>query len=170
MFRIRTRARLFSNATRRCRKQPGTTSIRHRPLCIYPFQISQHDKLTQILVYIANSRVVHSINLRNTQEQSFAFPTITAKHSRYSPGNLDRQFAIGRGKKKTRPTGLTGLEYLLGKVATKMAESKIRCAVVGAGPVGALAALYAARRGYEVDVYELRGGMSVLNLVAPGFY
>ena len=65
---------------------------------------------------------------------------------------------------------MTGLEYLLGKVATKMAESKIRCAVVGAGPVGALAALYAARRGYEVDVYELRGGMSVLNLVAPGFY
>jgi kynurenine 3-monooxygenase len=37
-------------------------------------------------------------------------------------------------------------------------DSKIRCAVVGAGPVGALAALYAARRGYEVEVYELRGG------------
>ena len=28
----------------------------------------------------------------------------------------------------------------------------------GAGPVGSLAALYAAVRGYEVDVYELRAG------------
>lgn len=32
--------------------------------------------------------------------------------------------------------------------------------VVGAGPVGALAALYAASRGDEVEVYELRGGRS----------
>ena len=48
-----------------------------------------------------------------------------------------------------------------------MADDKIRCAVVGAGPVGALAALYAARRGYEVDVYELRGGMFVPALIAP---
>jgi hypothetical protein len=31
--------------------------------------------------------------------------------------------------------------------------------VVGAGPVGSLAALYAATRGDEVEVYELRGGM-----------
>ena len=30
--------------------------------------------------------------------------------------------------------------------------------VIGAGPVGALAALYAAMRGAEVEVYELRGG------------
>ena len=30
--------------------------------------------------------------------------------------------------------------------------------VVGAGPVGALAALYAAKRGDEVHVYELRDG------------
>jgi kynurenine 3-monooxygenase len=30
--------------------------------------------------------------------------------------------------------------------------------VVGAGPVGALAALYAAQRGHDVEVYELRGG------------
>lgn len=30
--------------------------------------------------------------------------------------------------------------------------------VIGAGPVGALAALYAARRGYDVEVYELRDG------------
>lgn len=32
--------------------------------------------------------------------------------------------------------------------------------VVGAGPVGALAALYAAGRGDHVEVYELRAGMS----------
>ena len=31
--------------------------------------------------------------------------------------------------------------------------------VVGAGPVGSLAALYAANRGNDVEVYELRGGM-----------
>jgi hypothetical protein len=30
--------------------------------------------------------------------------------------------------------------------------------IVGAGPVGALAALYAASRGDEVEIYELRGG------------
>jgi len=30
--------------------------------------------------------------------------------------------------------------------------------VVGAGPVGALAAIYASRRGYQVEVYELRNG------------
>jgi NADPH-dependent 2,4-dienoyl-CoA reductase/sulfur reductase-like enzyme len=30
--------------------------------------------------------------------------------------------------------------------------------VVGAGPVGSLAALYAASRGDDVEIYELRGG------------
>lgn len=30
--------------------------------------------------------------------------------------------------------------------------------IVGAGPVGSLAALYAAARGDDVEVYELRGG------------
>ena len=34
--------------------------------------------------------------------------------------------------------------------------------VVGAGPVGALAALYAASRGDHVEVYELRGGVYIL--------
>ncbi|KAB2572274.1 Kynurenine 3-monooxygenase [Lasiodiplodia theobromae] len=34
-----------------------------------------------------------------------------------------------------------------------------RTVVVGAGPVGALAALYAAQRGDEVEVYELRGDL-----------
>lgn len=32
--------------------------------------------------------------------------------------------------------------------------------VIGAGPVGSLAALYAANRGDEVEVYELRSGKS----------
>lgn len=31
--------------------------------------------------------------------------------------------------------------------------------IVGAGPVGALAALYAASRGDNVEVYELRNGV-----------
>ena len=30
--------------------------------------------------------------------------------------------------------------------------------IIGAGPVGALAAIYAAKRGYNVEVYELRDG------------
>jgi len=30
--------------------------------------------------------------------------------------------------------------------------------VVGAGPVGSLAAFYAAERGHEVEIYELRSG------------
>ena len=37
---------------------------------------------------------------------------------------------------------------------------KQKVVVVGAGPVGALAALYAAGRGDHVEVYELRSGMS----------
>lgn len=34
--------------------------------------------------------------------------------------------------------------------------------IVGAGPVGSLAALYAASRGDEVELYELRGGMKTV--------
>lgn len=34
----------------------------------------------------------------------------------------------------------------------------MKTVVVGAGPVGALAALYAAVRGHEVEIYELRPG------------
>ena len=41
--------------------------------------------------------------------------------------------------------------------------SKQKVVVVGAGPVGALAALYAAERGDEVEIYELRGGMSLVS-------
>ena len=36
--------------------------------------------------------------------------------------------------------------------------------IVGAGPVGALAALYAASRGDEVEVYELRAGKALCTL------
>jgi len=39
--------------------------------------------------------------------------------------------------------------------------------VVGAGPVGSLAALYAAARGYEVEVYELRRGMPSSRSLRP---
>ena len=34
--------------------------------------------------------------------------------------------------------------------------------VVGGGSVGALAALYTARRGYDVELYDLRHGQSCL--------
>lgn len=37
-------------------------------------------------------------------------------------------------------------------------KSGKKTVVVGAGPVGSLAALYAATRGDEVELYELRGG------------
>jgi kynurenine 3-monooxygenase len=39
--------------------------------------------------------------------------------------------------------------------------------VVGAGPVGALAALYAAVRGHEVEIHELRSGQLV-TFLGPG--
>lgn len=39
--------------------------------------------------------------------------------------------------------------------------SSTKVVVVGAGPVGSLAALYAAQRGYEVEIYELRNGMKI---------
>jgi len=39
----------------------------------------------------------------------------------------------------------------------------IKTVVIGAGPVGALAALYAAQRGHNVEVYELRAGMSMVS-------
>lgn len=39
---------------------------------------------------------------------------------------------------------------------------KDKVVVVGAGPVGSLAALYAANRGDDVEIYELRDGKSAL--------
>lgn len=38
--------------------------------------------------------------------------------------------------------------------------SEQKFVVVGAGPVGSLAALYAAQRGHQVEIYELRPGTS----------
>lgn len=40
-------------------------------------------------------------------------------------------------------------------------SSNHKVVIVGAGPVGSLAALYAAARGDEVEVYELRGGKPI---------
>ena len=37
-------------------------------------------------------------------------------------------------------------------------EKKQKIVVIGAGPVGSLAALYAANRGEHVEIYELRSG------------
>lgn len=37
-------------------------------------------------------------------------------------------------------------------------SSKQKTVIIGAGPVGALAALYAAQRGDDVEIYELRSG------------
>lgn len=42
------------------------------------------------------------------------------------------------------------------------AMGKQKVVVVGAGPVGALAAIYAARRGDDVELYELRDGRHLL--------
>lgn len=39
-------------------------------------------------------------------------------------------------------------------------EKKQKIVVIGAGPVGSLAALYAANRGDDVEIYELRSGES----------
>lgn len=41
----------------------------------------------------------------------------------------------------------------------------MKVVVVGAGPVGALAALYAAHRGHEVVLYELRSGKSGVHIL-----
>lgn len=48
-----------------------------------------------------------------------------------------------------------------------MAEGRgLKCVVIGAGPVGALAGLYAARRGWDVEVYDLRAGMSEIDILS----
>lgn len=42
---------------------------------------------------------------------------------------------------------------------------KQKTVVIGAGPVGSLAALYAANRGDDVQIYELRSGESLDHLI-----
>jgi kynurenine 3-monooxygenase len=46
-----------------------------------------------------------------------------------------------------------------------LAMSKQKIVVVGAGPVGALAAIYAAQRGHDVEIYELRNGKDIFCFV-----
>lgn len=46
--------------------------------------------------------------------------------------------------------------------AMAAAPEKQKAVIVGAGPVGCLAALYAAARGDYVELYELRGGRSLV--------
>ncbi|KAI5457954.1 hypothetical protein BGZ63DRAFT_392269 [Mariannaea sp. PMI_226] len=48
-------------------------------------------------------------------------------------------------------------------------EKSQKIVVVGAGPVGSLAALYAAQRGYQVEVYELRPDLRDPNTIPLNF-
>lgn len=43
--------------------------------------------------------------------------------------------------------------------------AKQKVVITGAGPVGCLAALYAAARGDDVELYELRGGESIITMI-----
>ena len=49
-------------------------------------------------------------------------------------------------------------------VIVMTSERRQKVVIVGAGPVGSLTALYAAARGDDVEVYELRGGRSFVYL------
>lgn len=63
-----------------------------------------------------------------------------------------------------QPLASSRLQYVAATAATTNAPARAampspqKTVVVGAGPVGSLAALYAAQRGHEVEVYELRPG------------
>ena len=50
-----------------------------------------------------------------------------------------------------------------------MTSKQQKTIVVGAGPVGSLAALYAAQRGDNVEIYELRGGKYLIHAVLNYF-
>jgi alkyl hydroperoxide reductase subunit AhpF len=65
---------------------------------------------------------------------------VSCESDRFASGNIDSSF----------PAASLDCEMA--------ASSRQKVVVVGAGPVGSLAALYAASRGDEVEVYELRGG------------
>lgn len=50
------------------------------------------------------------------------------------------------------------LEIIFWRFVMPQEPKREKVVVVGAGPVGALAALYAAQGGNDVEVYELRNG------------
>jgi len=58
----------------------------------------------------------------------------------------------------TEYTGLQSFPISAAHTSMPADARKEKVVIVGAGPVGALAALYAARAGDDVEVYELRGG------------
>ena len=43
-------------------------------------------------------------------------------------------------------------------MSTTTASKRQKTIVIGAGPVGTLAAIYAAQRDHDVEIYELRSG------------
>lgn len=63
-----------------------------------------------------------------------------------------------------RILGLSLLHSYCGGITSNMVgqSSRQKTVIIGAGPVGALAALYAAQRGDDVEIYELRSGTSQL--------
>jgi hypothetical protein len=74
-------------------------------------------------------------------------------------GRSTESFLVAYGRRITSSphTGHQDIKPITSMVKEKKREKVI---VVGAGPVGSLAALYAANRGNDVEVYELRGGKS----------
>jgi hypothetical protein len=70
---------------------------------------------------------------------------------------------ISKQRSQTRlffdPPSISGISNMEQSTFEMVEPSGKKTVVVGAGPVGSLAALYAATRGDEVEVYELRGGM-----------
>lgn len=71
-------------------------------------------------------------------------------------GHGYRPVRIARGTPHSDINGTTSAYS--GSALTMPSPSKAKTVIIGAGPVGALAALYAAAEGGEVEVYELRGG------------
>jgi hypothetical protein len=79
------------------------------------------------------------------------------KHDRSSGlelSNIIRSVTVIEDLKSSSPWFLSLL--LLDQPLGIMPKQKT--IVIGAGPVGALAALYAAQRGHDVEIYELRSG------------